>query len=260
MTPHTVTKIPPFVLFYNRPVLVLNSTKNPEPVELKEFTPEEYAQMAKEKLKHVNALGDVVQESLVGNGKKMVEKRNKSNKKSKTKEPSKSHWVLTHTLTLITEFDIGDSVAIHHTRFAKNVLNGKTAKLAVGKKRFPFRGEISDINNNGHFIIKLQSGEMLPKPVRAKFLKRIELNNSGNSSDESETSDKSTEENGASTNSTSASNESDASSVDSAPGTIAELKQSYRSRRNNMAVERPDGMSESRFLCLLAEMAANSAK
>lgn len=92
MAPHTVTKIPPFVLFYNRPVLVLTSTKNPEPVKLKEFTPEEYQQMAEVKLKQVDELGDVAYGRLVKNADNMVEKHVKSTKKKgKEKEKSKSN-------------------------------------------------------------------------------------------------------------------------------------------------------------------------
>lgn len=132
--------------------------------------------------------------------------------------------------------------------------------MIAGNERFPFRGEIIDINNNGHFIIKLESAEILAKPVRAKFLKRLNINESNNTlHDASEVSSNSSEESVDSTSCPSATNESDVLSGDADPHTIADMKQSFRSRRNNMSIERPDGMSESRFLRLLAETAANSA-
>jgi carbonic anhydrase/acetyltransferase-like protein (isoleucine patch superfamily) len=53
MTPHSVTGIPPFELFYGRPVQVVNKIRSPDEVAFVEFTPEQYNEIARSKQQRV---------------------------------------------------------------------------------------------------------------------------------------------------------------------------------------------------------------
>lgn len=54
MTPHSVTGLPPFELFFGRPVQVLNRIRSPDDVVFVELTPEQYQQIAVSKRQKVS--------------------------------------------------------------------------------------------------------------------------------------------------------------------------------------------------------------
>lgn len=63
-------------------------------------------------------------------------------------------------------------VAIKYS-FFKPSINGKQPKLRLGEKRWPKHGVITEITTKHRFLIKLNTGEMLDKPVSRKVLKLV---------------------------------------------------------------------------------------
>lgn len=86
MTPHTVTKFPPFELWNGgRPIQVVHSTKDPISSEIKHFTTEEYSDITEAKRQHFEKLQDLSGERLIMNGELMKEKYTKVESSSKFK-------------------------------------------------------------------------------------------------------------------------------------------------------------------------------
>ncbi len=75
MTPHTVTKFPPFELWNGgRPIQVVHSTKDPISSEIKHYTSDEYTEITNVKRERFGKLQLLSEDRLIDNGELMKDK------------------------------------------------------------------------------------------------------------------------------------------------------------------------------------------